>query len=153
MSGGNVYIRRNTRVRVSSRREEGKTVTTGRERPVRGVEANEFDRKSFPRGSSLRAADAIYSRAMNSRMRKRKLRAPRLRRSFACLTWSHRAIIPSLNQSASPVLADVPPGNREVKLIVFHSFVLQLDSLACVSRLRGSRRIAREQNAIPKRDV
>lgn len=62
MSGGNVYIRRNTSPRSV---EEGKTVTTGRgEIPVREVEANEFDRKSFPCGSSLRAADAIYLRAI-----------------------------------------------------------------------------------------
>ncbi|TGZ54229.1 hypothetical protein DBV15_02459 [Temnothorax longispinosus] len=53
MSGGNVYIRCNTSPRVSV--EEGaRPLRLAEERSVREVEANEFDRKSFPRGSSLR---------------------------------------------------------------------------------------------------
>lgn len=67
------------------------------------VDPHYVPRTRFTRARSPRAA------AMNSRVRERKLRPPRLRRSFACLTWSHRAIIPSLNQSASPILADIPP--------------------------------------------
>jgi len=80
------------------------------------VDPHYVPRTRFTRARSPRAAANEFER-----VRKRKLRAPRLRRSFACLTRTHRAIIPSLNQSALPILANVPPGNREVKLIVFHS--------------------------------
>jgi len=60
-------------------------VTTGRERPVREVEANEFDRKSLPGGSliMLPRADARFTRGDRFAAAKAKVtRAPRLRRSL-----------------------------------------------------------------------
>jgi len=74
-SAGNVYIGA----------VEADPVTTGRERPVREVKANEFDRKSLPGGSliTLPRADARFTRGDRFAAAKAKVtRAPRLRRSL-----------------------------------------------------------------------
>lgn len=106
-----MYIHRTPQYesRTCSRREEARTVTTRRERPVREVDANEFDRKSSPPDPHYRSLKS--SREVNSRMRKRELRAMYPR----CLCHSgDNPIAESIGDPRECLLL----GNREVKLIV-----------------------------------
>lgn len=120
-----IHILHNTSLGRAVGEKKPRTVTTRRERPVREVDANEFDRKSSPLGSSLSISKS--SREVNLRTRKRELRAiyPR------CLC--HSGDNPIAKSIGNPREC-LPLGNREVKLIVsclsFYKVILAFTRLS-----------------------
>jgi len=147
MSSTNIYLHLPIRVRAFSSREEGETVRL-EEKPVKEVEVNEFDHKSFSCGSSLRAADAIYSRTITKSDRDKFVDA-KAKVTPKCATPPSFICVPDVKPSGdnafvksigiANVFTNVSPGNREVKLIVFHLVVLQLDSYVHLAFTRLSR--------------
>jgi len=154
MSSTNIYLHLPIRVRAFSSREEGETVLE--EKPVKEVEVNEFDHKSFSCGSSLRAADAIYSRTITKSDRDKFVDA-KAKVTPKCATPPSFICVPDVKPSGdnafvksigiANVFTNVSPGNRgkggKIDCFSFGRFTTRLLRASriyeAVARLRESK--------------